>query len=568
MITPAVFNVLLTAFLAQSDPPVEKKCTLEGQVVSAATGGPLKHATLRLSPIGQTNPQGPRTSFSSSTDAEGKFIMQDVDAGTYTLSAQRVGYVNANYGARSANSAGSRLKLDAGASMKDLVIKLVPQAMIFGKAIDEDGEPVPYASIQCQRWRFMNGKKQLVPAGNGQSQADGTFVIGNLSGGRVYLSAEVRTNNFGGEIERASGKAGREGFLKTYFPNTLDVTAASPIEANPGAEIRGIEIHVRRGRLYEVRGHVEPTVAVSLPEYISLFIFPKGGDNIFGPQNQTNASGKKSAFQFKNVLPGTYVIETAWAESSITDPATGDVKSTTRLTGRMEVTVGDTDLENVVVQVGPGIEIAGTVKTEGDPPPASQQSQTTSPVFIYLRPTEGRGYGNTGGRASDQGNFRIHAIPAAVYRADVSGVPEGSYLKSVRYGGEDITGKDLDLTSGAGGEMQIVISSNAADVSGVVRNGNGEAVQGVAIQCYLGDELKRSASTDQNGSYHLTSLAPGDYRIFAWEDIEPGLGQEPSFRKNFENRAAVAKLEEKSHESLELKLISKDDIETEAAKIR
>ena len=56
--------------------------------------------------------------------------------------------------------------------------------MIFGKVIDDDGEPVPGASIQCQRWVFINGKRQLRPLGYGSSQADGTFVIGGLAAGR------------------------------------------------------------------------------------------------------------------------------------------------------------------------------------------------------------------------------------------------------------------------------------------------------------------------------------------------------------------------------------------------
>ena len=72
----------------------------------------------------------------------------------------------------------------------------------------------------------------------------------------------------------------------------------------------------------------------------------------------------------------------------------------------------------------------------------------------------------------------------------------------------------------------------------MVRNEDGDSVPGILVQAYLGDDMKRSSTTDQNGGFHLTSLEPGEYRIYAWEDIEPGLAQEPSFRKNFENRAA------------------------------
>ncbi len=557
--------VFLSALLAQSDPPVEKKCTLEGQVVSATTGGFLKHATLRLSPIGQTNPQGPRTIFTSSTDAEGKFVLQDVDAGTYVLYAQRVGYIGQNYGARSTTSAGARLKLDAGQSMKDLVIKLAPQAMIFGKVFDDDGEPVPGASIQGQRWAFIAGKRQLRPSGSGSSQADGTFVIGGLSAGRIYLSAESRSSNNFGEIEKASGKAGREGLLKTYFPNALDVSGAAGIEVTPGVDVRGIEIHMHRGRMYEIRGRVQNSIAGPMPDGVNMFIFPKGSGRFFDGRNETYVQGGNTAFQFKNLLPGVYIIETMQAVVTTTDPS-GEVKTGARLSGRIEVSIGDADIENVILPLSPGLEIAGALKTEGDP---AKQSQESPPVYnVYLQSVEGPGFGTAGGRVSDEGNFRFHGVSAGVYRANVGGIPDGSYLKSVRYGGQDMTGKDLDLTSGSGGEMQIVISSNAADISGVVRNEKGEAVPGVTIQSYLGDELKRTATTDQNGSYHLTSLAPGDYLVYSWEDIEPGLGQEPSFRKNFESRAAVAKLQEKSHETVELKLISKDDIEIEAAKIR
>jgi protocatechuate 3,4-dioxygenase beta subunit len=555
--------VLVAAFVAQSVPPASEKCTLAGQVVNAATGGPLKHVSLRLSPVGRGDPQAARTVFTSSTDAEGKFVMQNVDAGTYSLLAERVGYIAQGFGARTANSLGARLKLEEGQSIKDLTIKLVPQAMIFGKVIDDDGEPVPDANIQCLRWSFINGRKRLTVSGGVESQADGSFVIGGLTAGPTYLSADVRPNWYGGEIERAAGTSGRDGFLKTYFPNAVDSSGGSPIEVSAGAEVRGIEIHMRRGRLYEIRGRVQNAAGVPPAETVELLISPKSGDE---PVGRANAQGNSRAFQFKNILAGTYVIEAPWTEASAVDPATGDQKSSTRLSGRLEVTVGDADLENIILPLGPGVEIAGKVKIEGDP--AAVSPGRSAAVEVFLETVDGPTLGNSSARASDQGNFRLHSIPAAMYRVRVGGVPEGSYLKSIHFGGEDITGKTLDLNSGAGGEMEIVISSNAAAISGVVRNHNGEGVPAVNIEVYLGERFDRVATTDQNGAYRVSSLAPGDYRIYAWENIEPGFSLEPSFRKNFESRAAAVKLEEKSHESVELKLIPKDDIEAEAAKIR
>jgi hypothetical protein len=567
-----MIHLLLTMFLAQAPQPAADQnmptCTLEGQVFSASTGAPLKHATLRLNPIMQgITQQETRTAYTSSTDAEGKFVMQRVAAGTYTLRADRAGYIGQFYGARSASAAGPRLKLDDGQSMKDLVFKLVPQAMIFGKVIDDDGEPVASARIQLQRWAWVNGKKQLRPGGAGSSQADGTFVIGNLAAGRYYLSADATGNRMSGVIEQEAGKTPADGFLMTYYPNVLDISSAAPIQVSAGAELRGVEIHLRRGRTYEIRGHVENNSGAPAPQNVNLILLPKTGDmTVFSARNQAFTQGRNLQFQFKNVLPGSYVIQTQFAQSSVTDPATGDATRSTQLTGRMEITVSDANIDKLVFPIGPGLEIVGHVTTEGNPPPQSSQQ----PFSVSLRPpNQAVFYGPMPyGQASSEGNFRLHTVAPDVYEVFTYGNPDGTYVKSIRFAGQDVTGKTLDLTSGAGGDLEIVISPNAADVSGTVRNENGEAVSGVAIQIFRDDKMEQNHSTDQNGAFHFTSLAPGKYQIYAWEDIEAGMSQDPDFRKNFESKATTVKLEEKGHESVEVKLISKDAIETEAAKIR
>jgi uncharacterized surface anchored protein len=78
----------------------------------------------------------------------------------------------------------------------------------------------------------------------------------------------------------------------------------------------------------------------------------------------------------------------------------------------------------------------------------------------------------------------------------------------------------------------------------------------------------RTAATDVNGQFKFANLPPGDYRIAAWEQIEPGLATIPEFRIKFESKAAVVKLDENAHEKIEAPLIPHDAIETEAAKLQ
>ena len=65
----------------------------------------------------------------------------------------------------------------------------------------------------------------------------------------------------------------------------------------------------------------------------------------------------------------------------------------------------------------------------------------------------------------------------------------------------------------------------------------------------------------------LPNLAPGEYRVAAWEDIEPGLVQNPDFRERFESTAIKATLTESSNTTVEMKVIPRDTILAEIGKL-
>jgi hypothetical protein len=74
--------------------------------------------------------------------------------------------------------------------------------------------------------------------------------------------------------------------------------------------------------------------------------------------------------------------------------------------------------------------------------------------------------------------------------------------------------------------------------------------------------------SDANGQVKFANLAPGEYRIAAWEKNDPGLAMVPEFRFKFEDKAATVKLDEDAHESLEAPLIGREAIEAEVAKLQ
>ncbi len=293
--------------LPAGTPPEPPKGSIEGRVLSLA-GEPLRKAKLTLRPIadGPPNPNQANT-YTAETGADGAFTIHDLPPSTYLLSAARVGYVEQVYGAKLPFAQGTRLKLDAGQEMKALVIQLTPEGMIYGKVVDEDGDPVPGANIIPQHWMYTNGTRQLRPVHFANSQADGSFVIGNLAPGRYVLSASFQSGNTG-LTEIANGPP-RESNLTTFYPNVLDPASAAPLDITPGAALRGIEIRIRRGRGYEIRGHVQNTTSFPNPQGFGILLWTKGSNSVLpGMPRVAYIQGKAMTFQFKDLPPGTYVI--------------------------------------------------------------------------------------------------------------------------------------------------------------------------------------------------------------------------------------------------------------------
>jgi hypothetical protein len=78
-------------------------------------------------------------------------------------------------------------------------------------------------------------------------------------------------------------------------------------------------------------------------------LIPKGQANSYLDQRQSQVQGKEGVFQFRDVPPGVHVLQSQFAETEIRDP-TGEFTKSTLLVARMEVTVGDQNIENLLVR--------------------------------------------------------------------------------------------------------------------------------------------------------------------------------------------------------------------------
>jgi hypothetical protein len=72
-------------------------------------------------------------------------------------------------------------------------------------------------------------------------------------------------------------------------------------------------------------------------------------------------------------------------------------------------------------------------------------------------------------------------------------------------------------------------------------------------------DLFKSTTSDQHGHYEFTAITPGDYKLFAWEDIEPNSWNDPGFLKDYEKQSEKTTLEPKARATVSLHLTAGPD---------
>jgi hypothetical protein len=72
------------------------------------------------------------------------------------------------------------------------------------------------------------------------------------------------------------------------------------------------------------------------------------------------------------------------------------------------------------------------------------------------------------------------------------------------------------------------------------------------------------ATSDQNGHYVMRGVAPGKYKLYAFDQIENGAYLDPDFLQPYENHGEPIEIAESAHETRDLKLILNEDASSNA----
>jgi hypothetical protein len=161
------------------------------------------------------------------------------------------------------------------------------------------------------------------------------------------------------------------------------------------------------------------------------------------------------------------------------------------------------------------------------------------------------------------GAFKM-AVEPGKWSVAVTGAPRNVFLKSARLDEADVLESGLDLTAGQTvGRLEIVLSAAGAQVEGAVVDAAGRPAAGAVVvlvpepRLRLHSRLFQEATAGREGRFRMSGIAPGEYKLFAWDDLDSEAYRDRDFLRGYEERGAKILLNENETKQAFLKLIVK-----------
>lgn len=457
--------------------------TLRGTVINSVTGEPIRRARVSAGTYAQL------------TDSQGQFEFSGLLAGQIYIGVQKPGFSNEE------TRDGTSTMVDLGPKTPELVVKLIPEGIIFGHLTNEAGEPMEGVFMQARAWRVFNGRRRLRQMGGQSTDEDGYFRIFGLLPGTYYLQAgEVQDHG----PRRMSLSARHSGYPSSYFPGVRRFSAATPIQVAAGQKVQ-TDFSLHRISVFQVSGRA----ALYPGAHVNRFqIIDSADRNSELPVDMDFAT---ATFIAPVVPAGSYTIM-----------ATGSDESGHPLFGKKAVTVSS-NLIDVVVSMAPSASIPVVVQTEFS---GSSLVGNQPPVQVQLSSTDDdeQNYFSQGpqpGQENVEPGVVLSFVPPGRYYVDVQ--PQGGwYVESAASGSVDLFSEPLAIGSGNPvAPIRITLRDDGASLAGVVRSDGNPASASVLL--VMQDEPLRMPQllvSDRLGAFQIDNLPPGDYIVLAFNNME------------------------------------------------
>lgn len=552
--------------------------TVSGTVMVAGTGQPARRARITLN---ATEGGGSRTAM---TDDEGRYSFTGVGAGRYMLSASKTGHVSVIFGQARPGRPGTPIQLTDGQSFA-ANLQLPRGSVITGTVVDEYGEPTPGTQVRVMRYVVQGGRRTLQQAGNGSTDDRGIYRVYGLQPGEYIVSAvprnmgpsvdvgrlqaelaQVREQVAGAMANAAAARAletraamlqgqvaqqeeQSTGYSPVYYPGTVSAAQAGAITLNIGEERTGVDFQLQRVPMARIEGVVVNSTGLPTDNVQITLTDPSAP--MAGAISMAARADSEGRFRLSNVPPGSYRLFARAAVPQSGGPTAGGPgggrairplgpqSTALRLWGSIDVPVDGRHLTNVIVTLQQGLTVSGRVAFQGTTlqPPAD-----LTRLRISLTPADpGSAPGvmmNAAGTVDASGRFTIASVIPGLYRFGAGNAGNGWYLESAVIDGQDTLDLPFEVKPGSSPSNAVItFTDRQSQLTGAITNQRGQPAPEQTLILYPADERFwvpqsrriRSTRPSTDGVFTFTGLPPGDYKLVAMVDVEPGAWFDPAF---------------------------------------
>ena len=610
LVAAASLSVLAQSQTPSGQPSV-RTGLIVGQVIEGGSNRPVPEAIVSLTgsgPAVDPRDRGRRVM----ADAEGRFFFAELSPGSYLLRAVKAGYPQNTYGPRRAPLSGTpdaRMDLREGERRGDATIFLWKYATLSGTVLDEAGEPVIGVEVRALRRSFGSGRMKFIPLNTAISAARtddrGAFRIASLPAGDYVISVASSHTTMPLAVFEQSGRQGRISeevmsaisefqilgyaqnqqigdvvlmtrsgiaippaptesgrltvYPTTFHPSTTSAADATVFSVGPGEERSAGTIQLRPVPTVRVSGKVVgPEGPVALT---ALRLAPAGEspaelalDPVTGLTDQTGA------FTLLGVPPGQYVLRvmTPRITGGPIPPSTPEKPI---LWASEPVTVADSAVSGLTVNLRPTFRVAGRIEFLGSKPAPSGVALTES-VYISVYPASGQ-WGFVPASPGPNGIFAT-GVTGGSYFVWAEDFPPW-HLKAVIFEGRDIS----DLAVEIKGDISAVViqySDDVSRISGTVHNAQGATESSASVVVFPADRQRwtgygsrfprraRSTGVSAIGTFAFAALPPGDYFVAAIPDALLDTWQDPKVLDALSRSATRVSLAENEKRTVDLKV--------------
>ena len=501
---------------------------------------------------------------------DGSFTFRDLPPGRYMVRAQREGFIgniSVNTGTPM-NAASAPVTIVAGGAPAEVRLGMIRGATISGRVHDSDGQPAPSRAVTAFQVGYRNGREILVPVAFRVTDDLGEYRVFWVAPGTYYLGVTLAP-----APSASMFMLQRTAQPRTFYPNAPDARSSTVLTITEGMDFTGADIELRPPATFKVSGRTEgATPGTFYLLHQDLTQLSEESVPTF-----TNSSTTPGVFEIQGVRPGTYDLSaTAYNDTGAPFPA------------RVRIEVGSQDLDGVTVPSTPGVEVRVRVMLDGNfiaaplptlpprdvsilpvtaPQPAVFVSSVPGVVpLVQLRsreiyPAPFDSYVGPSVTSDPSGVFVFPNVPQGIYSVVASGVPQGAYVADIQAGSISIYDEGLVVGDRAPAMIDVILKSGALSIGGTVRDAAGKAVTSGTVVLVpsptrrKNSRLYRTIRVNANGEFRLNNIAPGQYRIFAWETIANSAYMNATFLAKYEALGLSVNLVAGGNRSFDLTLI-------------